>query len=155
MAHKSIIIITEDIENFRFNRAVAQLHTLANYISNINIDERGAHEAKKFCVETLAKLIFPMAPHVAEEMWHCLGHKEILANSEWPKANKSLTLSEDVEVAIQVNGKLRDTIKLKRDCPDAFAKTSALATPAVQRHLNGKKPKKIIVIQNRIINVVA
>ncbi|MGB2333838.1 MAG: class I tRNA ligase family protein, partial [Candidatus Puniceispirillaceae bacterium] len=155
MAHKSILALSADIENFRFNRAVAQLHMLTNAITDINMEEAGAPAAKRFAIETLAQLLSPLAPHLAEDMWQTLGHETLLAQSSWPEADDALARDDEIEIGVQVNGKLRDTIKLERDCPNDVAESLALASASVQRYLDGKTPKKVIVVQNRIINVVA
>ena len=110
MAHKSILRMSADIENFRFNRAVAQLHILANTISDVKMSDRGAMAAKRFGIETLAQLLSPLSPHIAEEMWEILGHKTMLAATEWPTADETLASDDDVEIGIQVNGKLRDEL---------------------------------------------
>ena len=154
IAHKSILAISADIENFRFNRAVAQLHMLTNAITDIKMEEPGASAAKRFAIETLAQLLSPLTPHLAEEMWHTLGHKTLLAQSSWPEADAEFARDDEIEIGVQVNGKLRDTIKLVRDCPNDVAESLALASTSVQRYLDGKSPKKIIIVQNRIINVV-
>ena len=154
MAHKSIIGLSADIENFRFNRAVAQLHMLANAIADVKDSDTGAAEAKRFGIETLAQLLSPLSPHVAEEMWQSLGHTTMLAQMEWPLADENLARDDEIEIGIQVNGKLRDTIKLPVDCPNQDAENKALASPAIERYLEGRVPKKVIVVRNRIINVV-
>jgi leucyl-tRNA synthetase len=154
MAHKSILALSEDIENFRFNRGVAQLHMLANAIADIKIDEPGALAAKRFSIETLAQLLSPLTPHLAEDMWQALGHETLLAQASWPEADATLAIDDQIEIGVQINGKLRDTITLERDCPNDIAESQALASAAIQRHLNGKTPKKVIVVQNRVINVV-
>ena len=154
MAHKSIIGLSADIENFRFNRAVAQLHMLANAIADVKAGDKGASEAKRFAIETLTQLLAPLSPHIAEEIWQCLGHDGLLANAAWPKADASLAADDEIEIGIQVNGKLRDTIMLPRDCEASDAEARALASPAIIRYLDGKPPRKVIVVKNRIINVV-
>ena len=142
MAHKSILALSADIENFRFNRAVAQLHMLTNAISNIKMDEAGAPAGKRFAIETLAQLLSPLTPHLAEDIWQTLGHKTILAKSQWPEADAALARDDKIEIGVQVNGKLRDTIKLERDCPNDVAKSLALASASVQRYLDGKDTEK-------------
>ncbi|XDZ68664.1 leucine--tRNA ligase [Alphaproteobacteria bacterium LSUCC0226] len=154
IAHKSIIGLSADIENFRFNRAVAQLHMLANAIADVKAGDKGANEAKRFAIETLTQLLAPLSPHIAEEMWQCLGHDGLLANAAWPQADASLAADDEIEIGIQVNGKLRDTIMLPRDCEASDAEARALASPAIIRYLDGKSPRKVIVVKNRIINVV-
>ena len=156
-AHKAIAGLSQDIDNFRFNRAVAQLHTLANAISEANNANAASDElraAQRFAVETLTRLISPLAPHIAEEMWLLLGHDTLLADTVWPEADPALIADDTVEIGIQVNGKLRGTISLPRDCPKDEAERTALASPAILRYLEGSTPKKVIVVPNRIINVV-
>ena len=155
MAHKSILALSADIENFRFNRAVAQLHMLTNTITNVKMGEVGAPAAKRFATETLAQLLSPLTPHLAEDLWQTLGHETLLAQSPWPEADTELARDDEIEIGVQVNGKLRDTIKVERDCPNEVAESLALESTSVQRYLDGKTPKKVIVVQNRIINVVA
>ena len=153
--HKTILAISKDIEEFRFNRAVAQLHTLSNAISNLTPNCAGSPEARRMAIENLTKLIAPLTPHIAEEMWHMLGHDNMLADTIWPVADPALAADDEVEIGVQVNGKLRATITLPRDCPNDVAEAKALASEAVSRYLEGKTPKRVIVVPNRIINVVA
>ena len=155
IAHKSILALSADIENFRFNRAVAQLHMLTNAITNIKMTEAGAGPAKRFAIKTLTQLLSPLAPHLAEDMWQALGYDSMLTQLSWPKADAKLATDDKIEIGVQVNGKLRDTLTLELNCPDDVAKAAALDSTSVQRYLDGKTPKKIIVVQNRIINVVA
>ena len=152
--HRAIQAISEDIEAFRFNKAVAQLYTLANAISDLQDRSDEAKAARRFGIETLTRLLAPMAPHVAEEMWQTLGHDTMLAASPWPEADTSLLTESSVEIGVQVNGKLRDTVSLPRDADDDEARAAALASAGVIRYLEGRQPKKIIVVKNRIINVV-
>ena len=154
VAHKSILSLSNDIENFRFNRAVAQLHMLANAIADVKSGDKGAAAAKRFGIETLAQLLSPLSPHIAEEIWQGLGHETMLTATGWPQADKNLAADTEIEIGIQVNGKLRDTIKLPRDCETSDAEARALESPAILRYLDNKAPKKIIVVKNRIINVV-
>ena len=119
------------------------------------MEEAGAPAAKRFAVETLVQLLSPLTPHLAEDMWQTLGNETILAQSSWPEADPTLATDDQIEIGVQVNGKLRDTIKLERDCSDDVAESLALASASVQRHLDGKTPKKVIIVKNRIINVVA
>ncbi len=155
ITHKSILALSVDIDRFQFNRAVAQLHILANAISDIEPSEVGAIEAKRFAIETLAQLLNPLAPHLAEEIWQTLGNQSILANLAWPIADKLQAADNDVEIGVQINGKLRDRITLVRNCSNEIAEAAALESETIVKYLAGRVPKKIIVVQNRIINVVA
>ena len=153
-SHKAIAAITADIEGFRFNRAVAQLYTLANAINDLPMEAAGAGRARRFAIETLTMLLAPVAPHIAEEMWHNLGHDNMLATAAWPVADPAMLAEDTVEIGVQVNGKLRDTVSLARDADENVAKAAALESAGVIRYLDGASPKKIIVVKNRIINVV-
>jgi leucyl-tRNA synthetase len=156
--HKAIAAVTEDIEAFRFNRAVARIHELANALADFRggTGKPGADSGwvLREGLQALAQLCGPMVPHLAEEMWRCLGAQGLLVDVPWPEADPALTRDEAVTVAVQVNGKLRGTVDLPRDPPDDTARDAALALPAVQRILDGKTPRKVVVVQNRIVNVV-
>ncbi|WP_374369622.1 leucine--tRNA ligase [Dongia sp.] len=156
-SHKAVAGVSDDIEKFRFNRAVAKIYEFANGLSEINDKDLGDAAglfARREALTVLAQLIGPMMPHLAEEMWQALGHQTLLAETAWPEADPRLIIDESATVAIQVNGKLRATIQLPRDCEPKVAETRALAEEAVIRALEGKTPKKVIVVPNRIVNVV-
>ena len=153
-AHRSIDAMTADIEAFRFNKAVAQLYTLANAIGEVRGDESSDLAARRFGVETLIRLLYPLAPHIAEEIWEQLGHAVMLADTDWPKADPDMLTEDSVEIGVQVNGKLRDTVSLPVDADEDVARAAALASAGVIRYLEGREPRKVIVVRNRIINVV-
>ena len=153
-AHRAIKAISDDIEAFRFNKAVAQLYTLANAIGDMRDPSSAGRTARRFAIETLTRLLAPMAPHIAEEMWRLLGHETMLASSPWPEADESLLTESSIEIGVQVNGKLRDTVSLAPDADEDEARAAALASAGVIRYLDGRDPRKVIVVKNRIINVV-
>jgi len=153
-AHRAIDAMTADIEAFRFNKAVAQLYTLANAIGEVRGDEPSDLAARRFGVETLIRLLYPLAPHIAEEIWEQLGHAVMLADTDWPKADPEMLTEDSVEIGVQVNGKLRDTVSLPVDADEDVARAAALASAGVIRYLEGREPRKVIVVRNRIINVV-
>ncbi|HEX4572576.1 MAG TPA: leucine--tRNA ligase, partial [Dongiaceae bacterium] len=150
--HKTIAGVTEDIERFRFNRAVARIYELANTIDEL-APSASAH-VRRETLESLVRLLAPMMPHLAEELWHRLGHGGLLADQPWPEADPALVIDDSVTIAVQVNGKLRSTISLPRDCPREVAEQAALADENVARARAGKPVRKVIVVPNRIINVV-
>ena len=152
--HRAIDAMSGDIEGFRFNKAVAQLYTLANAIGDVKGDDDASAAARRFGIETLTRLIYPMAPHIAEEMWQALGHDTMLAVTAWPEADPALLTEDSIEIGVQVNGKLRDTVSLPRDAEEDDARATALASAGVIRYLEGREPRKVIVVKNRIINVV-
>jgi leucyl-tRNA synthetase len=151
-AHKTIVGVTEDIERFRFNRAVARLYEFANSIEALAADAGAA--ARREALEIMSRLLSPMMPHLAEELWHRLGHQTLLAEMAWPEADAALTRDDAVTIAVQVNGKLRATISLPRDSARETAEQAALADDHVQRAMAGKAVRRVIVVPNRIVNVV-
>ncbi len=153
--HKTIAAVTDDLDKFRFNRAVARIRELTNALDELPADERGAAEVFREGLETLARLLGPMMPHFAEEMWLTLGGAGLLADQRWPEADPELTRDEQVTIAVQVNGKLRATIDIARDTERAGVESAALGLPQVLRWLEGRPPRKVIVVPNRIVNIVA
>ena len=153
--HKAIAAVTEQVEALRFNVAVAQVRTLSNALEAL--DGKGEGEAWVLGegLRALCHLVAPMCPHLAEEMWVALGGKGLLCERAWPEADPALLVDGTVKVAVQVNGKLRATIDLPRDAPEAQAREMALAQPNVAAAMAGKPPRKVIVVPNRIVNVVA
>jgi leucyl-tRNA synthetase len=154
LTHKTIAAVTEDIERFRFNRAVARIYELSNEIGRYDAADPAAPPALRESLETLVRLAAPMMPHLAEELWRKLGHHGLVALLPWPEAEAALLVDDEVTVAVQVNGKLRATISLPRDAAREAAESAALAEPAVGRAMAGKAARKVIVVPNRIINVV-
>ena len=151
--HRTIATVTDHLEKFRFNSAVAQIRALTNLLEDLR-DGPGAHAVMREGIEVAVRLVGPMMPHLAEELWHRLGHATLLADEPWPKADPALTIEDTVTVAVQVNGKLRATVAIARDADQAIAEAAALAEAAVARAMDGKHARKIIVVPNRIINVV-
>jgi leucyl-tRNA synthetase len=155
LTHKTIAAVTDDIDKFRFNRAVARLYELTNALEEVTAkDGEHAGAVLREGLETLARLLGPMMPHLAEEMWEHLGHTETLADVPWPKADAGLARDEQVTIAVQVNGKLRATLDFPRDAGAKELEDAALALPAVIRLLDGRAPKKVVVVPNRIVSLV-
>ncbi|MGE0281626.1 MAG: leucine--tRNA ligase [Rhizobiaceae bacterium] len=152
--HKTIAAVTEDLERFRFNRAVARVRELSNVLFDLDLREAGAPWVLRESLEALTQLIGPMTPHIAEEMWQILGHKTLLSETAWPKADPLLVVDDNVKIAVQVNGKLRGTIELARDTGEEDARAAALALPAVTKLVAERNVRQVIVVPNRIINVV-
>jgi leucyl-tRNA synthetase len=153
-AHKAIAGLSADIEAFHFNKAVARLYEFANTIDSVEAKDGSTRWALREALEIFVRLIGPMTPHLAEELWHALGHRSLLAEAPWPLAEDALLVDDTVTVAVQLNGKLRGTISLAKDTPKEAAEAAALALPELMRGLDGKSPKRVIVVPNRIVNVV-
>jgi leucyl-tRNA synthetase len=153
--HKTIAAVTDDLEKFRFNRAVARIRELTNALEDLPTKTAGAGDVLREGLEAATRLIGPMMPHLSEEMWLALGHQTLIAETPWPKADPDLAHDEQVTIAVQVNGKLRATLDLPRNTAGPQVEQAALALPQVSRMLEGKPPRKIVVVPNRIVNVVA
>ena len=151
-AHRAIAAVTEDLDNLRFNRAVAQIYTLANVIASATA---AASPVRREALEILAQMIAPMMPHLAESCWQVLGHRSLIADAAWPQADPDLVREDTVTMAVQVNGKLRGTIEIARGSEKAVAESVALSLEPVARALEGKPPKRVIVVPDRIVNIVA
>jgi leucyl-tRNA synthetase len=153
--HQTIEAVTGDLEAFHFNRAVARIHELVNALSEHTGVDPGAAWVRREGFETVTKLIAPMMPHLAEEMWQRLGHRSLLARTPWPAADPDLLMRERVTLAVQVGGKMRGTVDLARDASQSEAEAAALALPTVVAALGGRKVRKIVFVPNRILNVIA
>ena len=148
--HRTIAGVSEAIEGLQFNKAIALLYELTSAIEK---SSPSATRLQAIC--TLVKLIAPMAPHLAEECWSALGERGMVIDAEWPVHDPALLVDDQVTVAVQVNGKLRDTLTLARGIDRAAAEAAALASDKVQRQLAGATPRKVIVVPDRLVNIVA
>ncbi len=155
-AHKALDAVGRNIEALRFNVAVAQIYEFTNALSvalgkKANDLDAALHE----CAVILVKIIAPMMPHLAEESWARLGYNTLLAKEPWPEANPALLVDDRVTLAVQVNGKRRGEITLARAATNAEAEAAALALEPVVKALEGRPAKKVIVVPQRIVNIVA
>ncbi|MBI5163747.1 MAG: leucine--tRNA ligase, partial [Magnetospirillum sp.] len=154
MIHKTIALVSEDLDRFAFNKAVARIRELTNALDNMPPTEPGSGKVMREGLETIARLAGPMMPHLAEEMWQALGHATLLVDTPWPEADPALLVEDTVTVAVQVNGKLRATVDLPKDADPTLAEQTALALAPVIAAMSGKPARKVVVVPNRIVNVV-
>ncbi len=159
VTHKTIATVTKCMESFHYNRAVAAVHELSNAIQEFCAavgPQATAADAwtHREALEAVALLVGPMMPHLAEEMWQQLGHRNLLAQTAWPKHDPALVIDDVVTIAVQVMGKLRATLELARDLPEAEVRSAALANGSVVKAIAGKAVRKVIVVPNRVVNVV-
>jgi leucyl-tRNA synthetase len=148
--HRTVAAVGEAIEGLQFNKAVAQLYELTSAIEKAN-----PSATRNLAIRTLVLLIAPMAPHLAEESWAAMGEQGMVSDAEWPTFDPALLVEDQVTLALQVNGKLRDTVLARRGLDRAEAEALALASDNVQRQLAGASPRKIIVVPDRLVNIVA
>lgn len=159
-AHKALHAVGQNIEGLRFNVAVAQIYEFTNLVSAVLAKSGSApapdlafalREAGEFFVQ----MVGPMMPHLAEECWARLGYNSLLANQAWPRVEQALLVDDKITIAVQVNGKRRDELVIARDAVEDEVKAAVLKLDSIARALDGKPPKKIIVVPQRIVNVVA
>ncbi len=152
--NKAIRDITDDIERLHFNRMVAHLRELSNAIADLKGDDPATRWARREALETLVRLAAPTIPHICEEMWVLLGHDDMLVGVPWPEADARLVADDTVTIAVQVNGKLRGKLELPLDASREAAEAAALDLDGVKTAMDGKVARKVIVVPNRIVNVV-
>ena len=147
LLHQTIKKVTEDIEAMRFNTAVAKMMTLVNEIGAVD-------SISNIQYQILIKLLSPFAPHMCEEIWSQLGHEKTLVFEPWPEYDEALTKESEITLAVQVNGKLRDTIMVSADISEEEAKKIVLASEKIQKWLEGKEPKKVIYVKGKLVSIV-
>ena len=152
--HKTVDGVSQDLDKFHFNKAVARIREFTNELETLNARGPDADWVRRRGLEVLVCLIGPMMPHLAEELWHSLGHETLLANAPWPEADAAFLVEENVTMGVQVNGKMRGTVDLPKDCDNETAEAAALALDNVQAAIGSGSIRKVIVVPNRIINVV-
>jgi leucyl-tRNA synthetase len=151
-AHRTIARVSDDIlRRFQFHTPIAALFELVNEIYKVKDDPARAGEVR-FATETVVSLVQPYAPHVAEELWTRLGHERLWVEP-WPQADARLLVADEVEVVVQVNGKLRDRLRVAADTSEEDLVALALASERVRQHLAGE-PRKTIVVPGRLVNLV-
>ena len=145
--HKCILEVTDRIDQMRFNTAVSSLMTYVNYLSNLE-------KIPAELYATLLKLMAPFTPHLCEEMWARLGYQGLIINETWPQGDKTLAQDDMVTVAVQICGKMRGTVNVPLNAANEDIQAAALALDNVRRQLEGKDIRKIIVVPNKICNIV-
>ena len=148
--HQTIAGVGADIEALSFNKAVAKIYELVTAIERAT-----PSRSRSDAVRDLTLLVAPMVPHVAEEAWAAAGHDGLIANAAWPAVDAGLLVADEVTYAIQINGKLRDTLVLAKGMPRDAVEAAALASDKIARALDGKPPRKIVVVPDRLVNLVA
>jgi len=157
--HLTIKKVTEDIEReFHFNTAIAALMEMVNemydYTSSNEFSPRKQGPVLRAAIDALTLLISPFAPHFAEELWESLGNRMGIANAAWPQYDPEAIVAAEITIVIQVNGKVRSKLMVPAGTSDKDIEAAALADAKVREFTNGKTPKKVIVVQGKLVNVV-
>jgi leucyl-tRNA synthetase len=163
LLNKTIKKVTDDIENFRFNTAISQLMIFRNSFCktelvpnkmSVKVESTWSRIIEKSDFEKFLLLLAPFSPHFAEELWHRLGNKESIFKEKWPKYDENLIKDEMINLVIQVNSKLRDTISVAADISETQAKKIALASEKVEKWILGKEVVKVIFVKGKLVNIV-
>ncbi len=151
--HQTIKKVGEDIEDFRFNTAVAAIMEWVNLMYDLK-DTLITSPAFSEAVHSLVLVLAPFTPHIADELWERLGYQGFTYNEPYPEYDEAVAAAEELNIVVQVNGKLRDVLVVPVDTPQEELERLALASPKVQQFTNGKTVKKVIVVPNKLVNVV-
>ena len=152
--HQTLKAVTRDFETFEFNTIVSGLMELMNFM--VDAKQAGAYGSKTWeeTVNIYLRMLAPVAPHIAEEIWHLLRNKTSVHLQSWPIVDEAATIVDEITLVVQINGKLRDRISASANISEEDAKTKALASAIVQKILEGKSPQKIIYVPGKLINIV-
>jgi leucyl-tRNA synthetase len=158
-AHRALARVSEDVERLRFNVCVAHIYELANAfqasLGSLETEPAADYRwAVREAVGILVRLFHPMMPHLAEECWAALGHRSLVAREPWPKLEPDLLIEDTITLPVQINGKRRAEVTVARNATNSEVEAAVLALDEVKRALIGKAPKKVIVVPQRIVNVV-
>jgi leucyl-tRNA synthetase len=146
--HQTIQKVTDDLDGMRFNTAIAAMMEFTNHLTKLDVRPRSV-------LEPFVLLVSPFAPHLAEELWHALGHGSTLAYEPWPKFDPDLIKADEIEVPVQINGKLRARLTVPVDIDEATLREKALADPRIRELIAGKPVRKLIVVPGKLVNIVA
>jgi leucyl-tRNA synthetase len=152
--HQTLRNVTRDFETFEFNTIVSALMELMNEMYRARDSGAYGSPAWDEATDIYLRMMAPVTPHIAEELWERLGKPYSVHTQPWPEVDEEATKEEEVTLVVQVNGKLRDRIQVPVGISDKEAKEKALASPTVQKFMGGKKPKKVIVIEGKLVNIV-
>ena len=145
--HKTIKKVSEDIENFSFNTSVATFMICVNELSSLKCNKRSV-------LEPLTIILAPFAPHVTEELWEKLGYQDTILNAAFPRYNEDYLKENSFEYPISINGKVRGKMEFALDMPKEDIEKVVMASEIVMKYTEGKAPKKVIIVQGKIVNVV-
>ena len=145
--HKTIKDVSERIEEMKFNTAISALMIYLNYIEDME-------KIPVIMIETLLKLLYPFAPHITEEMWQILNHKDTITFEKWPVYNKDMLVLTKVNIVVSINGKRRFETEIDNDMPDDEVKSYVLNLENTKKYIGDNIVKKVIVIKNKLVNIV-
>ena len=153
--HRTIAKVTDDIERrYTFNTAIAAVMELLNAVTRLEAKDEAARAVVREALETAVLLLSPIVPHIAHALWRALGHEEAVVDAPWPEPDPAALEAEEVELVVQVNGRLRGRIRVPADAGREAIEQAALAEPNVRRHVGDRPVRKLVVVPGRLVNVV-
>ncbi len=152
--HQTLQSVTRDFEQFEFNTVVSALMTLLNDL--VNYKEAGGWDSAvwKEAVDIYLRMMAPVAPHAAEELWMRLGKAYSIHQQAWPEVDEEAAREEEIELAVQINGKVKHKIIVPVDIAEEIAKEMAVENDVIKKYLAGKPPRKVIYVPGRLVNIV-
>jgi leucyl-tRNA synthetase len=147
LLHKTIKKVGDDVESLAFNTAISAMMIFVNHLVRLEVRSRSV-------IEKFVLILGPFAPHIAEELWQKLGHSETMAYESWPGYDAELIKEKEIELAVQVLGKIKDRIVVPADADEQQIKQKALGSEKVISAMAGREPKRVIVIKSRLVNIV-
>jgi len=152
--HQTLRKVTRDFENFEFNTIISSLMELMNEMYKAREAGAAGSDEWKEAQEIYLKMMAPATPHIAEELWAYLGKPYSVHQQSWPIVDEAATKEDSIELPVQINGKVRDRVVVPAEATEDEIKSAALASEAVQKFLDGKEPKKVIVANRRLVSIV-
>ena len=152
--HQTIHDVTQDLEKFHFNRAVARIRELTNVLIQFRNNNHVDNSIYLTCIEIILRLLAPMTPHICEELWSNLGNENSISEMNWPCAEEKYLSEDKLIIPVQINGKKKATLSLSVDDDITAVEKAALSDKNIQKAIAGKQIKKVIVVPGKIVNVV-
>jgi leucyl-tRNA synthetase len=152
--HQTIVKVTDDFSNFRFNTAIAALMELNNTLIKAKETAVAGAPIWEATLDALVLMLAPIFPHISEELWYRRGHTESVHLQRWPVADLEKAKDDEITVVVQVNGKVRDKLTVAPGTPGETLEKEALASENVQKWIDGKQVRKVVVVPNKLVNVV-
>jgi leucyl-tRNA synthetase len=152
--HKAIKKVTDDIEAVKLNTAISAQMECLNELYRLKDVDNFQSAQWQFALESMVQLVAPFAPHIAEELWHELGHDDSVHVDHWPQLDEQYLVADTMTLAVQVNGKVRAEITVGIDDDEASIKKQALLPEPVQKYVGGQEPKKVIYVKGRLVSIV-
>ena len=152
--HQTIHEVTQDLEKFHFNRAVARIRELTNVLVHFGSNSHAGSPIYRKGIEIILRLLAPMTPHICEELWSSLGNTSSISEMAWPSAEQKYLFEEELIIPVQINGKKKATLSLSVNDDTTTVEKAALSNKNVQKAIAGRKIKRVIVVPGKIVNVV-